>query len=415
MDRKRNKPKFAGTGRAAVIMVVIGVMAATGVTLASIDFSSHRVDRNKISINTVERGDLAIRVGASGSLQSLEVEHMAAQVAGRVAQLHVRPGAQVAAGDLLVKLTNPQLVASAEEAQSAWDGAVGELQALKAELHTRMLNQEGVLVQARFALEKAELQLEAESRLVGRQVISELDYKRSQLNVEQAKQLYRIEQSRLDEIRDNIKVQLSVAESRVEQMARALDRAHDHVNSLSIKAGIDGVVQGVDVEVGQQLQPGSPIGRVAKQDSLYAELRVPAREAAAVRLGQRVVIDTRNGVAEGEVTRVDPGVTDGAVIVDVDLLSVPAGARPQLQVEGTVYVDEFVDTMFVGRPAYVKADSAISVYRLDDSGRYAERTQIRVGRLSLTHVQVIEGLRVGDRIITSEISEWKDQDRILLN
>jgi HlyD family secretion protein len=416
MDRIRAKSKFPGAKRLALVGGGVVALVAIGAALVSIDFSSRRVDRDKISIETVQRGTMEIKVGANGELQSDNIEQLAAQVSGRVAKLHVKPGAQVEVGDVLVELTNPELIASADEAQSAWEGATRELQAERAEQQTRLLNQESLVVQAKFNLERAELQLEAEARLIDSKVISEVDHKRTKLNVSQAEQLYVIEKNRLREMRDNTKVQLAVFESRVSQMARVMDRAKNQVANLSIVAGIAGIVQAVDVQVGHQLQPGSPIGRVAQQDALYAELKVPAREAAELRIGQRVVIDTRSGTAEGAISRIDPGVTNGAVLVDVQLHgTLPPSARPQLQVEGTIYIDQFASTIYVGKPAYVKSDSAVNVYRLDKSGRYAERTTITVGKLSLSHVQVLKGLEVGDRIITSEIGEWKDQDRILLN
>ncbi|MFZ5636003.1 MAG: efflux RND transporter periplasmic adaptor subunit [Pseudomonadota bacterium] len=415
MDRVRTQQGKSNRKRWLVVAVALAAVTVAA-TVASVDFRSQRVDTDKITIGTVERGLMEIKVGANGELEAENIEQLSAQVSGRIAKLHVKPGAKVEAGQVLVELTNPQLIASAEEAQSAWEGAVKEMQAARAELQTGMLNQEGVLTQARFNLEKAKLQLEAESRLIDQKIISEVDYKRTKLNVSQAQKLYEIETNRLREIRDNIKVQLAVSESRVSQLARALERARNDVANLRIVAGIPGIVQAIDVEVGQQLQPGSPVGRVAQQEGLYAELKVPAREAADVRVGQNVVVDTRSGTVKGTVSRIDPGVTQGAVIVDVDLQGdLPAGARPQLQVEGIVYIDRLPNTLYVPKPAYVKSDASIAVYKLDAGGRYAERTTIRVGKVSVNHVQVLDGLEAGDRIITSEIGEWQDQERILLN
>ena len=162
-------------------------------------------------------------------------------------------------------------------------------------------------------------------------------------------------------------------------------------------------------------RPQRPSIPIAAQEQLYAELKVPAREATQVQAGQKVVVDTRNGTVDGVVTRVDPGVTDGTVVVDVDLQgALPAGARPQLQVEGTVYISQLPHTLYVGKPSYVKNDAEIAVYKLDPDGRYATRVNIKAGKVSLNYLQVLQGLEPGDRIITSEIAEWQGQDRILL-
>jgi HlyD family secretion protein len=373
------------------------------------------VDREKLSIETVQQGTMEIKVAANGQLLSKRIEQLAAQVPGRVAKADIKPGAVVQAGQVLVELTNPQLIASAEEGQSAWEGAVAELHAAEAELQTSMLNEEVLLTQTQLSLEKARLKAQADEVLARESLIPAIELKRSELDVIQLTKAHEIEGSRLQKIRDNIQVQLAVKRSHVTQLARALDRARTQAADLKVVAGIPGIVQAINVEVGQQLQPGSPVGRIAQQDQLYAELKVPAREATQVQAGQKVLVDTRNGTVNGVVTRVDPGVTDGTVVVDVDLPgALPAGARPQLQVEGTIYVSQLPNTLFVGKPSYVKNDAAISVYKLDPAGRYATRVTIKAGKVSLNDLQVLQGLQPGDRIITSEIGEWQGQERILL-
>ncbi|HJQ39683.1 MAG TPA: HlyD family efflux transporter periplasmic adaptor subunit [Thermoanaerobaculia bacterium] len=415
MDRVRPKSKFAQLKRPAIIGVVLLVVIGGGVTLASIDFRTHRVDRTTLSIATVQQGTMEVRVAANGQLLSQHIEQLAAQVPGRVAKADLKPGAVVHAGDVLVELANPQLTAAAEEAQSAWEGAVAELQAAEAELQTNMMNQEVVLTQVHFNAEKAKAKAEADQALAKNGLISDIELRRSQLDLSQLNKTYEIEASRLQKVRGNIAVQLAVRRSRVAQLARAMERAKTQAADLNIVAGIHGVVQAINVEAGQQLQPGSPIGRIARQDQLYAELKVPAREATQVRAGQNVAVDTRNGIVSGIVTRVDPGVTDGTVIVDVELRgALPAGARPQLEVEGTIYITQIPNTLYVAKPAYVKNGAAMAVYKLDSTGRYATRVNIQAGQVSLQSLQVLQGLRAGDRIITSEVDEWQDQDRIKL-
>jgi HlyD family secretion protein len=416
MDRVRAKSQAPQFKRKALMAALALVVVIGGVTLANIDFGSRRIDRDRLSIETVQRGMMEVKVSANGQLVPQTFEELASQVSGRVAKRHVKAGDAVTAGQLLIELTNPQLVASAEEATSAWEGAVTDLKASEAELRTNVLNQEVTLTQAQFDLERAQVQLEAESRLAGQHIIADVDFKRSKLNVAQLEKTRAIEAARLQTVRNNVNVQLDVKRSRVDQLARALDRAKNQAANLQIFAGISGIVQTVSVEVGQQLQPGSPVGRISQQDQLYAELKVPAREATEVQVGQNVVVDTRRGTVKGVVSRVDPGVTNGTVIVDVDIKDkLPAGARPQMQVEGIIYISRFPNTLYVGKPSYVKADAVVSVYKLDADGRYAHQVTIKVGKISVNHVQVLDGLVPGDRIITSEIGEWQGEERILLN
>jgi RND family efflux transporter MFP subunit len=416
MDRPRTKSEAREIKHIVTIAVVVFALVCGGVTLANIDFRTHRVDRDKVSIETVRRGTMEIKVMGNGQLVSKSVEELAAQVPGRVAKADIKPGALVQVGQVLVELTNPQLIDSANEARSAWEGAVAELQTSEAELQTAVMNQEIVVTQAQYNMEKAQLKAGTDAILVRDHIVPELDMKRSQLDALQQTKIYEIEKERLQKFRDSIQVQLAVKKARAAQLARALDRAKTQAADLKVVAGINGIVQAISVEVGQQLQPGNPIGHIARLDQLYAELKVPARDAAQVQVGQNVVVDTHNGTVNGVVTRVDPGVTEGTVIVDADLQGpLPAGARPQMQVEGTIYISRLPDTLFVGKPAYVKDNAEITVYKLDSAaGRYATRVTIKAGKVSLNYMQVLQGLQAGDRIITSETAGYQDQGRILL-
>lgn len=416
MDRTRPQSKVRSAKRSVLVVGLIVLLAGGAAVLANIDFSTERVPRSKLSIETVQQGTLEIKVSGNGQLLPKHIEYIESQVAGRVARADVKAGDVVTAGQVLVELTNPDVVDRAEEASSAWQGAVTELKASESDLQTNLLNQQVVLTQAHFNLERAKLQLAAEGRLQGQHVIPEIDYERSKLNVVQLTRTEEIETSRLEKIRGNIKLQLAVKQAHVTELARALDRARTQEANLKVVAGIGGIVQSIGIDVGQQMQPGSPIGRVAQLDQLYAELKVPAREAADVQIGQAVTIDMHTAMVTGTVSRVDPAVTDGTVVVAVDLQGpLPSGARPQLQIEGVIYLSRLPNTLFVGKPSYVKTNSILSVYKLDAAGRYATRTTIRAGKLSVNFLQVLQGLRPGDRIITSDVGAWQDKERILIN
>lgn len=416
MDYARPQNKKFFKNRKVLITAGVIALLVGAIGLANIDFTTQRIDRSKVTIDTVKRGALEIKVNANGELVPRNVEYIASQVNGRVAKTFVKPGDVVKAGTVLVQLENPQLVASEEEARSAWEGALNEAKAARADLHAELLTQQSVLTQAKFAMERAQVRLDAEAKLAGQNIISAIDYANSKLNVAQTKQQYALELERFNAIRDNVTVQIEVRQSRANELAKAHERAKDQVSNLQVVSNIDGVVQDLSVDVGQQMQPGAAIGRIAQPGELYAELRIPAREATDVQTGQKAVIDTRNGTVEGTVSRIDPGVRDGTVIVDIDLKgAMPQGARPQLQVEGIVYIAQLPNTLYVGRPAYVKSNAEITVYKLDDSGRYATRSPIRAGKVSLDYLQVLSGLKEGDRIITSETGEWRNKDRVLLD
>jgi multidrug resistance efflux pump len=416
MDRVRAQPRLRKIKPVALLATVMFVLVGAGIAVASIDFRTQRVDHNKITVDTVRRGPMDIKVSANGQLLPRHIELIVSQVSGRVVVAKVKAGDVVSAGQLIAELSNSQLIDSAEEAYAAWEGAATEMRASGSALQTNVLNQAAVVSQTQFSLKKAQLELEAQSKLIGQHIIPQIDYDRTRLNVAQLTQTLSIEQDRLQAIGANVKLELAAKQSRVTELARALDRAKTQAANLKVLAGISGIVQTIGIDVGQALQPGSPIGRIAQPDDLYAELKVAAREATDLQPGEKVLIDTHSGIVDGVVKRVDPAVTDGTVIVDADLAGkLPDGARPQLPVEAVIYLSQLSDTMYVGRPSYVKSFAALAVYKLDPAGRYATRVTIRSGKLSVNHLQVLNGLTPGDRIITSDISPWQDKDRILIN
>ncbi len=416
MDRVRQKSKFAAVKKVGGFSVLAMLFLYGAISIAGMDFKSRRVNRDTLLVDTVQRGTLEIRVSANGELLSRDIELISAQVEGRVARVFVAPGDEVETGQLLAQLSNPEVVNAAEEAFSAWEGTVADLKAFEVELSNGILNQEVYALQAKFAFEKEILKLEAERILHDKNIVSDIDYQQRQLSVEQLKQTVAIEERRLQQNRDNMDTLLTVKKSRVTQLARALDRANNRVTNLGIVAGITGVVQQFDLELGQQLILGIPIGKLARQDVLYAQLRVPARQAGEVIIGQNVVVDTRNGTVKGKVSRIDPGVSEGTVVVDVELEGkLPKGARPQLQVEGIIYIAQIDDAIFVGKPTFTRTNAEVTIYKLDSDSEYATRVRVMLGRSSVNRVEVLDGLVPGDRVILSDSSDWQDQPRILLN
>ncbi|KAB8061272.1 HlyD family efflux transporter periplasmic adaptor subunit [Janthinobacterium sp. FT14W] len=413
MDRVKPQSGNRTRSRIAWIAVVALVVTGLGASVAFIDFSTARVDSTKIAISTVEQGTLEIKVRGSGQLLPKNVEYIGAQINGRVIKKYVQPGDVTKVGQVLLELTNPQLVAKAEEAYSAWQGAVTELRATESDLKTNLLNQEIALTQARFGLQSAQLQLEAETELKAANLVPEVDFKRTQLNVKQLKQALDIGQDRVNALRANIQMKVAVNQARVTELARALERAKNDVSNLKVVAGIDGIVQVFKVDIGQELASGQSIGNIAQPNSLYAELKVPARDAAEVQIGQNVAVDTHNGIVNGAVSRVDPAITNGIVVVDVALKdALPTGARPQLAVDGDIYLVRLPNALYVRKPPYAQPNSPVSIYKLDDSANYADKVVIKSGKLSLTLMQVLQGLKAGDRIITSEAGDWQNKERI---
>lgn len=336
-------------------------------------------------------------------------------VEGRVSRVSVAPGDRVYKGDELIRLSNPTINNAAEASLSAWQGAEADLKAYAVNLQNALLDQEAQLLQTRFDFDRMKLQLEAETQLHGQSIISNIEYQKTKLNVEQLRQTLEITQRRVQQSQENIEVLMDARRARVHQLRRTYERDLESVDALVLRAESTRILQAIDVELGQQVAVGAPLGKLATSDELYAELEISPLHAGSVAIGQRVVIDTRHETMNGHVERIEPEVKNNKVIVAVNLQGPLAqDARPQLDISGTVYLTSIEDATYVAKPAFVKDGDITSLFKLDKGGKYADRILVHIGRTSPERVQVLQGLAVGDRVIISDTSDLRHLSRIRL-
>ncbi len=407
-QRKRIK-RIAWIGP-AIIAAAFAVIA-----LARLEPAAPAVDRATVWTDTVKRGEMLRQVRGPGVLAPREIRWIAATTEARVDRVLVKPGAAVEADTVLVEMSNPTLAQQVLEARSEVVAAEADFAALRVRLQGQVLDQRSTLAQIRAESESARLQVEAEAQLLEKNILPRIQYQRSVLTANQLEERLAIEQERVEQFQDSVDAQLRAARARIEQLETMADYRESQLAALDVTAGIEGVLQELTVEAGQRLAPGENIARVARPDSLMAELRIPETQAKDVQLGQAVEVDTRNGIVAGEVIRIDPRVANGTVQVDVDLTGeLPPGARPDLSVDGTILIERLDDVLYVGRPAYGQPESTVRLFRVDPADGSAVRVPVELGRSSVNVIEIRQGLNLGDRIILSDTSAWDDHDRIRL-
>jgi len=401
-------------------MLTIAAVVVAGLGLAgfvaTLNPAAPGVDRASLWTDTVRRGEMLREVRGPGTLVPKEIRWIAAETAARVDRILIKPGAQVEADSVIMSLSNPELVDAQLGAEAAFTAAEADYSARQMTLESQLLDQRANLAGFEADFEAARLQAEAESELAAKGIISKLQYRRSQLTADQLKLRVGIEKERITKFERTIGAQLAADRARIEQLAHSVEQRRRQVDALQLKAGVAGVLQQVPVQEGQQVTPGINLARVAKPGELMAELRIPETQVKDIVHGQNVRIDTRNGVVAGTVTRIDPAVLNGSVLVDVELSGeLPPGARPDLSVDGTIEIERLDDVMFVGRPAFGQPDSDVRLFRVDPESGIAQRIPVRLGRASVSLIEVQQGLQPGDEIILSDTSQWDDYDRLRLN
>jgi HlyD family secretion protein len=392
----------------------ITVVLLMGVGVARLKPAAPGVDRNTLWIDTVQRGPLLRQVRGTGTLIPEDLRWIPAATSGRVERIIVKAGSTVMADTIILELSNPTLEQELQDAAFRVRSGEATLTNLRVQLETAHLQQEASTATIEADYKKAALQAEINAQLADKQLVSTLVLTQSQLDRQLLESRYDISKRQLEKDSESMKARLAAQESDLEQTRALLRLKQRQVNDLQVRAGLQGVLQIVPVEVGQQVAPGANLARVANPSQLKAELKIAETQAKDIQIGQPVSIDTRNGLVDGLVSRIDPAVVNGTVTVDVTLQgALPKGARPDLTVDGTIELERLADVLFVGRPALGQEQSAVGLFKLDADGG-AARIQARIGRMSVDKVELVSGLAAGDQVILSDMSAWDAYDRVRL-
>lgn len=405
--------------RRQIVMSVIGVvvLAAIFVGVSRLKPAAPSVERGTVFMDTVKRGPMIRQVRGPGSLVPAQeaVRQIPAETEATVVRIHILPGTQVKTDSILVELSNPQVEQASLDAQLQLKASESEYQALRVKLDSDLMTQKAGAATVGADYRQAQLQSETDKALYDLGVISGLQYKASKGKADELTTRNDLENQRIAISQKSIDSQLAEQQAKVEQMRALAELKKKQLDALKVRAGIDGVLVDLPLQVGQHLQPGAMLAKVVQPEHLMATLKIAETQARDVQPGEPAVVDTHNGTINGTVMRVDPAVQNGTVTVDVKLTGeLPRGARPDLSVDGTIDLERLDNVLYVGRPAFGQENSTISLFKLDVDGKEASRVPVKVGRESVNSIQVFDGLREGDTVILSDMSRWDKTDRIRL-
>ena len=371
------------------------------------------VERASVMIDTVERGEMVREVHAIGTLVPEDQRLVPALTAGRVEHVFVRAGAKVDAGTLLLEMTNPDVQLEALDAERQLKQAEADLASQRATLESSVLTAQADVASAQLDFKEADRAVKVAERLAADGLTSQMQIDQARDRLDEAKQKLDSQQKRYDLVKQSTAAQLELRRSEVDRLAAIARFQRDRVASMQVRAGAAGTVQELSLQPGQWVIPGQLLARVAGQDRLKAVVQVPEVQARDVAIGLPATIDTRNGLVKGHVARTDPAVQNGTVAVDVAIEGeLPKGARPDLSIEAVIQIERLPNVLHVARPADGSSEATVPLFRLDRDGHVADRVMVRLGRGSADEVEVLEGLKEGDRIVTSEMSRWGTADRV---
>lgn len=356
------------------------------------------------------------QVRGLGTLVPEEVLWIPAVTEGRVDRIAIRPGARVTPQTVVLVLSNPDLVLSAEDLRWQIKAAEATMADLRVKLETAKLDLRASVARVESEYVQAKLKWERDAALQKEGLTPDLTVRLSKATADELAKRYDIDVKRLEISAASAQAQLDAQRVQIEKLKAAYELKRKQVSELTVRAGSDGVLQQMPVEVGQRVTPGTILAKVAQPSKLKAEIRIPETQAKDVAFGQPAEVDTHNGIIKGVVSRIDPAAVNGNVTVDIRLEGeLPAGARPDLSVEGVIELERLTDVLHVQRPVAGQPNSVISLFRLSPDEKEASRVQVRIGRVSVQTVEIIDGLKAGDKVVLSDMTAWDSHDRLRLN
>lgn len=412
------RPDLARKKRVRLIVygaaMVVAVPALT-IAVSRLKPAPPSVERSAVWLDTVRRGEMLRDLRGIGILVPVDVRWIPAQSSARVDKIVLQSGAMVRPDSIILELSDPQLELDAVDAEYAYKAAQADLANLKVQLSNSLMAQKSTAADIESQFQQAKMQADVDKQLSEEGIQAALAAKKSAVVAEQLAIKEQLVQEQLKIADDAAKAQIAAQQAHLEQQRVLYELKKRQLNALHLRAGLNGVLSAVSVEVGQQVTPGTNLVRVADPSHLKATVQIPETQAKEVAIGQKATVDTHNGTAEGHVTRVDAAVVNGTVAVDVSFDGgLPAGARPDLSVDGTIEIERLPNILYVGRPVQGQPNSKIGLFRVLAGGTEAARVSVELGRTSVNSVEVLRGLQAGDQVILSDMSAWDSYDRIRL-
>jgi HlyD family secretion protein len=401
-----------------VIYLTLATAAIAGASweISKLKPAAPSVERATVWIDTVKRGPIVIEVRGLGTLIPENIVQRPAQFDSTVSKIMARSGDEVKPDTVLMVLTNPQMEVDANDVEWQVKQAEAAYQDLKVQLQSKTFDQQSVVDTTESDMKQAELTKDRDQQLLKLQLKADMDVKISVAKWEQLVGKYKIEKQKLDILKDSVSAQLDSSKVQIDKLKAQWALKKEQVGELTIRATIGGKMQEMTLQEGQKVLPGTVLAKIADPTRLMARLNIAETQAKDIILGQKAEIDTRNGIVAGHVIRIDASIVNGTRTVDCKLDGpLPPGAVPDLSVDGTIQIERLPDVVYVGRPVFGQPNSQVSLFKLDDDNKGASRVTVKLGRTSVSTIEIVDGLKVGDQVILSDMSGNDDKPRIRLN
>ena len=416
MDKQIEKKKWP----LKRILTVLGIVAFISTILFYVIWGDHsskyNVNSERISVSTVEFGPFQDFIPVTGTVQPIETFFLDVADGGRVVAKYVEEGAFLEIGDPIIRLENPSLALQIMYNEANVFSTMNSLRSARLSMEQNRLNLQMQILNLEFELRKQNRSFKNNERLYEKQLISQIEFEDSRDNYNYLKSLRELtlENNRKDSL---FRLeQIGNLEQNVERMQKQLLMTSAQMENLTVKAPIKGQLTSLNAEIGQSISRGENLGQIDNIEKYRVRVPIDQHYISRVVTGQKGTFSFDNKTYTVVIKTVFPEVKSGRFEVDMIFNGEqPKGLRRGQTLHIRLELSEPHEVLFVEMGGFYQTTGGQWIFVLDDDEKSAIRRKISLGRSNTQNVEILEGLKVGEKVITSSYDNYREVDKLILN
>ncbi len=417
MDRRVEKKKkpWKVVGLAAVGIAIVALL--TSMIMDASGGRSFRVNESRIVISTVTTGTFEDFIPVRGRVTPLKTVFLDAIEGGRVERVLVEDGTMLKAGDMIVELSNTGLQLDVTRNEALVTEQLNNMRTIELQLEQNRLEHKRNLVEINYQIKRLQRQADRERELILTNAVSQaqLDQTEDELEYFIARREVTLESQATDARLQE--TQLKFLKETGDQLEGNLQLSQKNLDALNVRAPVDGKLSGFNVEVGQSISRGGRLGQIDDPDRYKLTANIDEFYLGRVDIGQQAIYE-RGGDSYGmRIAKIYPQVANGQFEVDFvfEGNEQPDGIRRGQTLQTKLTLGDATDAVLIPNGAFFQDTGGNWVFVVSAAGDQAIKRPVRLGRRNSRYIEVLDGLEIGERVVTSPYTSFVDMDRLKLD
>jgi len=414
MDRKIEKKgisrKNIWAGAVALLLLVLAAKIMFGDNSSKLD-----VEEEKFTIATVIHDKYQDFISVNGTVEPIRTIYLDAVEAGRVEAILIEEGNRVKKGDVIILLSNYNLLLDISGNEADVNRAINDLKTTRINLENQKITTKSLILELQYSLKKLERQFQNNEKLFASSLISKEDFEVSRELYEEAKQQLELQRQKFTRDSAYMITRIVSDEESINRMQKNLMLTRRRMDNLEIAAPVDGELATLNAEVGEVINYGSRVGTINILDSYTMRAEIDEHYIARINRGLSGDFTFAGGKHTLRITKVYPEVKNGTFTVDMEFTSpIPSQIRIGQTARIHLELGESEDALLIPRGGFYQSTGGQWIYVIDPSGNVAVKRNIRIGRQNPKYYEVMEGLEEGEKVIVSGYENFGDNDKLII-